>query len=81
MLRKTARRDRVLALFGAGVLLLNPPIVNLFSGYVFGVPALYLYFFGVWAMVIGAIALACILAGVGAGATDSWLSARDMQLP
>jgi len=59
MLRRTARRDRVLALFGAGVLLFNPPIINLFSGYVFGVPALYLYFFGVWALVIGAVALIC----------------------
>ena len=59
MLRRTARQDRVLALFGAGVLLLNPPIVNLFYGYVFGVPTLYLYFFGVWALMIGAVALIC----------------------
>lgn len=57
MLRRTAKRDRALALFAAGVLLFNPPIINLFSGTVFGLPTLYLYFFVGWALIIAALAL------------------------
>jgi hypothetical protein len=57
VLRRTARRDRALALFAAGVLLFNPPIIGLFSGTVLGLPTLYLYFFVVWALIIVAIAL------------------------
>ena len=56
MLRRTARRDRLVGLFVAGALLLNPPILNLFGGTVFGWPVLYLYLFAVWALFIAAIA-------------------------
>ena len=61
MLRRTVRRDRMVGLFAAGVLLLNPPILNLVGGAVFGWPALYLYLFGVWAALI--VAAAFILEG------------------
>ena len=57
MLRRTARRDRMAGLFAAGVVLFNPPILNLVGGTVFGWPALYVYCFAVWAALIAAIAL------------------------
>lgn len=51
------RRDRLVGLFVAGVVAFNPPLLNLFHGTVFGWPALYLYIFGVWALLIAALAL------------------------
>jgi hypothetical protein len=56
MLRRTARRDRLVGLFVGGAVLLNPPILNLFGGTVFGWPALYLYLFAVWALLIAGAA-------------------------
>jgi len=56
MLRRTARRDRMIGLFAAGAVLLNPPILNLVRGSLFGIPARYLYFFLVWALLIGLMA-------------------------
>ncbi|MGN6585202.1 MAG: hypothetical protein ACTHJV_16015 [Rhizobiaceae bacterium] len=56
MLRRTVRRDRMVGLFAAGVLLFNPPILNLVGGTIFGWPALYLYLFGVWTALIVAAA-------------------------
>ncbi len=51
------RRDRLIGLFVAGAVLLNPPILDLFSGgWVFGVPSLYVYFFSVWALLIAGLA-------------------------
>jgi len=44
-------------LFVAGVVLLNPPILDLVGGTIFGWPALYLYFFVVWALLIAGVAL------------------------
>lgn len=49
----------MLGLFAAGVVLLNPPILNLVRGTVFGWPARYLYFFVVWAVLIAAVAVIC----------------------
>ena len=46
-----------MGLFAAGAILLNPPILNLVGGTVFGWPALYLYLFVVWGLLIAAIAL------------------------
>ena len=43
MLRRTARRDRLIGLFILGAVLFNTPILNLFGGTLFGWPALYLY--------------------------------------
>ncbi|QDC01774.1 hypothetical protein FGU64_15825 [Mesorhizobium sp. 8] len=57
MLRRTARRDRMVGLFAAGTILLNPPILNLVGGTLFGWPALYLYLFGVWGLLIAVIGL------------------------
>ena len=56
MLRRTARRDRLVGLFILGVVLFNPPVLNLFGGTVFGLPALYVYLFVVWALIIAAVA-------------------------
>jgi hypothetical protein len=57
MLRRTARRDRLIGLFALGAVLFNPPILNLFSGTVFGWPALYIYLFVAWAVVIAGVAV------------------------
>lgn len=51
------RRDKLIGLFALGLLLFNPPLLDLFSGgTVFGWPLLYVYLFGAWALVIGAAA-------------------------
>ena len=57
MLRRTARRDRMIGLFAAGVVLLDPPILNLVGGTLFGWPILYLYLFAVWGLLILGVAL------------------------
>ncbi len=57
MLRRTAKRDRLIGLFIIGTVLLNPPILNLIGGRLFGWPALYLYLFGAWSALIAATAL------------------------
>jgi hypothetical protein len=51
--------ERLLALFAAGWLLLNYPLLALFGrlGTVAGIPALYLYLFAAWALLIAGIAL------------------------
>jgi hypothetical protein len=56
MLRRTARRDRLIGLFVLGVVLFNPPILNLFGGTIFGWPALFVYLFAAWALLIAGIA-------------------------
>ena len=57
MLRRMARRDRMFGLFAAGLVLLNPPILDLVGGTLFGWPALYLYIFVIWALLIAGVAL------------------------
>jgi hypothetical protein len=64
MLRRTTKRDRLVGLFLAGTVLLNPPVLNLVGGTLFGWPALYLYLFAVWAALI--VATALIVEGGGA---------------
>jgi hypothetical protein len=51
--------ERLLALFAAGWLLLNYPLLALFGrlGTVAGMPALYLYLFVAWVLLIAGIAL------------------------
>lgn len=56
MLRRAARRDRLIGLFVLAVMLFNPPILNLFGGTVFGWPALYIYLFVAWALIIAGVA-------------------------
>jgi hypothetical protein len=54
--------DRLVALFGLGVLLFNPLVVRIFDGgaatTVFGVPLLYFYLFAGWALLIALLAWA-----------------------
>ena len=57
MLRRTERRDRLVGLFVAGVVLLDPPLLNLVGGTVLGIPSLYLYLFAVWALLIVAVGI------------------------
>jgi hypothetical protein len=56
MLRRARRRDRLLGLVALGALLLDPPVLNLVGGTVFGWPSLYLYLFGVWGLLIAGAA-------------------------
>ena len=58
MLRRTTRRDRVIGLFMLGVVLFNPPVLNLFSGTIFGLPGLFVYLFSAWAIIIVGVAVA-----------------------
>ena len=57
MLRRAARRDRLIGLFILAVILFNPPILNLFGGTLFGWPALYIYLFVAWALIIAGVAV------------------------
>jgi len=56
VLRRARRRDRLLGLFALGALLLDPPILNLVGGTLFGWPSLYLYLFTVWGLLIAGAA-------------------------
>jgi len=53
-------RERLMALFMLGALLLTPPLLIVFNQVtrVLGVPTLYLYLFVVWAALIALVALA-----------------------
>ena len=53
-------RERLMALFILGALLLTPPLLVVFNQAtrVFGVPTLYVYLFVVWAALIALVALA-----------------------
>lgn len=48
----------MVGLFLAGVVLLDPPLLNLVGGVFFGWPVLYVYFFSIWALLIVGMALA-----------------------
>ena len=52
--------DRMIALFLLGAVALGPPALGLAAGPVFilGIPLLFAWLFGVWAAVIGLLALA-----------------------
>jgi hypothetical protein len=69
MARPSLTVERLLALFAAGWLMLNYPLLALFGrlGTVAGIPALYLYLFVAWALLIAGIAL---VAGRGDGDGD-----------
>ena len=56
MLRRTARRDRLIGLFLLGIILFNPPILNLFGGTLFGWPTLFVYLFCAWGLIIAGVA-------------------------
>lgn len=60
MIRSSVTGQRLAALFFLGCLLFNYPLLSLFTGRseIFGIPLLYAYVFGVWALFIGLMALA-----------------------
>lgn len=57
-MRKALAGQRLVAVFIAGVLLLNFPLLALFDGpsTLFGWPLLHVYLFGVWAALIVLVA-------------------------
>jgi len=52
--------QRLAAVFLLGCMLFNYPLIALFNkpGEVFGIPLLYFYLFGVWALLVGLMAFA-----------------------
>jgi len=59
MFRSVVKSQRLLAVFLLGVLLFNYPLLALFNraAEAFGIPMVYAYVFGAWALVIGLLAL------------------------
>ena len=59
MIRSSIKGQRLVALFLLGSLLLNYPLLNLFSrdNFVLGIPVLYAFVFSVWALLIALMAL------------------------
>ncbi len=58
MPREARRRDRLVGLFVLGLVLFNPPVLQLFAGAtLFGWPLLFVYLFCAWAALIGMVAL------------------------
>lgn len=61
--RKDGNRsgEKLVALFALGVVLFNPLVVGIFDAgadtRLFGIPALYLYLFAGWALLIGLVAV------------------------
>ncbi|HEY6908336.1 MAG TPA: hypothetical protein VI356_03135 [Myxococcales bacterium] len=60
MKRSGITGQRLAAIFLLGCILLNYPILSLFSraGAILGIPLLYAYLFGAWAALIGLMAVA-----------------------
>ncbi len=58
MFRSIVKQQRLIALFLFGALLFNYPLLALFSrpDEVFGIPLLYAYIFGAWALFVGLLA-------------------------
>ena len=54
MVKWSKFRERVISLFIFGVLIMNFPVMSLFSvdGFVFGIPLLYAYVFSAWLLLI-----------------------------
>ena len=59
MFKSTFKNQRLVAVFLLGVALFNYPLLALFdrAAGVFGIPVLYAYIFGAWAVLIGLLAL------------------------
>jgi hypothetical protein len=58
MTDEARRRDQLIGVFVLGVVLFNPPLLDLFSGMtLFGLPLLYTYIFAVWTLVVVCIAI------------------------
>lgn len=65
MIRPSVKGQRLAALFLIGSLLLNYPLLSLFSEgkEIFGIPLLYIYIFSVWGLLIGLMALVVEMRG------------------
>jgi len=58
MPREARHRDRLVGLFGLGLVLFNPPVLGLFAGAtLFGWPLLFVYLFCAWAALTVMVAL------------------------
>ena len=59
MLRSNLKGQRLVVLFLVGGLLFNYPLLAVFNGAgeAFGIPALYVYIFVSWALMIGLLAI------------------------
>lgn len=57
-MRSSLTGQRLIALFLAGLLLFNYPLLDLFNSNarVLGIPLLYAYIFGAWGLLIGLMA-------------------------
>jgi hypothetical protein len=58
-MRDTYVSDRLIALFLLGVLAISPPLLAVFraEAFLFGMPLLFVYLFGAWALLVGFLAL------------------------
>ncbi|GAB3543769.1 hypothetical protein GCM10027343_17730 [Noviherbaspirillum agri] len=58
MFKQNAKGQRLVAIFLLGNLLFNYPLLALFNrpDSLFGIPVLYLYIFGAWALLIALLA-------------------------
>ena len=59
-MKRTGRKQEwSIALFASGVLVFFPPLLSIFDSeeFVLGLPISYLYLFGMWAVIIAAIAI------------------------
>ena len=59
MIRSAIKGQRLVVIFLVGVLLFNYPLLALFNrpAETFGIPVLYAYIFGAWALLIALLAL------------------------
>lgn len=58
MPEEARRRDQLAGIFAFGLILFNPPLLNLFSGgTILGWPLLYAYLFGAWGLIIVAVGI------------------------
>jgi hypothetical protein len=58
-MRDTRTSDQLIALFLFGVLALSPPLLAVFraEAFIAGIPMLFFYLFGAWAVLVGFLAL------------------------
>lgn len=58
-MRDTLTSDRLIALFLLGVLAISPPLLAVFraDAFIAGMPLLFVYLFGAWALLVGFLAL------------------------
>lgn len=58
-MRYTTIRDRLIALFLFGAVVISPPLLAIFraEAFVFGIPLLFFYLFAGWAFIVGLLAI------------------------